>query len=226
LENCIVYFNDAPTNENVLFGTNSEANYTCSTPLLPGVGNFCKDPLLVDLAGGNLHLQAGSPCINAGSNYYLTNNFYGLYFTNDLDGNPRIAGGTVDVGVYELQSPSSVISYLWLQQYGLPTDGSADYADSDGDGMNNWQEWRTGTNPTNALSLLKMVPVAQTNNSGGVTVTWQSVAGINYFLQRGSDLALPLSTIESNIAGQDGTTSYDDETATDGVPYFYRVGVP
>ena len=52
----------------------------------------------MDLAGGDLHLQMGSPGINAGNNAYAVG-------TTDLAGRSRIVGGTIDVGAYEWQGP-------------------------------------------------------------------------------------------------------------------------
>jgi hypothetical protein len=174
----------------------------------------------VDFSGGDYHLQSNSLCINSGDNAVITNQ-------TDLDGNPRIVGGTADIGAYEFQTPSSVLSYAWAQQYGLPTDGSADFVDSDGDGMNNWQEFIAGTNPTNAASLLAMSSAVPLSGQNGVVVKWQSVDTRTYYLQRGTDLGSPtaFSTIQSNIVGQAGTTLFIDTTATNGRSFFYRVGV-
>ena len=54
------------------------------------------DPLLVNPTSGDLHINAGSPAINAGEN--LPSVQMG---TMDFDGNPRIIGGTVDLGADE-----------------------------------------------------------------------------------------------------------------------------
>ena len=216
LYNCIVYFNtDWFDNgrQAANYDSSSTLNYCCAIPLPPnGVSNIASDPLFVDYVHGNLRLQSNSPCINAGNNAYVTT-------TTDLDGRPRIVGRTVDIGAYEDQGPFN----QWLQQYGLPTDGSADYADPDHDGMNNWQEWVCGTNPTNVLSVLRMVSALPTSTN--TTVTWQSVVGVNYSLERGENLASPFTLWATNILGQAGTTRYADTHITGAGPFFYRVGV-
>ena len=216
LNNCILYFNTAADSAN--YNQDSGVlSYCCTTPMpTSGIGNITNAPLFVDYANGNLRLQSNSPCINAGNNAFVSS-------PTDLDGNPRIVSGAVDIGAYEFQSPGSVISYAWLQGYGLPTDGSADFADADHDGMNNWQEWICGTCPTNPLSALRLLSAAPVGIN--VTLTWQSVAGVNYFLERSTNLASPFTCLGTNITGQAGTTSYADTNATGAGPFFYRVGV-
>jgi hypothetical protein len=213
LYNCIVYFNDGGNG-----GDEISFKYCCTAPPLEGPGDIAADPGFVNADAGDFRLRPDSPCINAGLNAYTTG-------STDLDGNPRIVSGTVDIGAYEYQGPGSVISYAWLQQYSLPTDGSADYADPDGDGMNNWQEWRCQTDPTDALSALRLV--SATSAGTNVTVTWQSVAGVTYLLERSTSLAAnpPFSLLATNIAGQPGTTSFTDTNAASLAPLFYRVGV-
>jgi hypothetical protein len=190
-------------------------------PLPPGGGNFTNDPAFVNLPDGDLHLQSTSPCINSGNNDFIS-------LATDLDGNPRIVAGAVDVGAYEYQTPGSVISYAWLEQYGLPTDGSADYSDLDGTGMNDYQKWIAGLNPTNASSVLVMWPPVINTNSPDGTVSWQSVSNRSYNLERDTNLSAQpaFSIIQSNIPGSlFGTNSYVDTNAPGPGPYFYRVGV-
>ena len=222
LNNCIVYFNISTNGANCYQDqTGGVLNYCCTAPLpANGIGNMTNNPLFLNPLTGDFHLQSNSPCINSGNNAYVST-------TTDLDGNPRIVGGTVDIGAYEFQSPVSQISYAWLQQYNLPINTNTDFSDADGDGMNNWQEWIAGTDPTNPLSVLKMLAPASTNSPSGLVVSWQSVNTRTYYLQSSTNLgAQPaFSTIQSNIVGQAGTTSYTDTTATNDGPYFYRVGV-
>ncbi|HEU6449749.1 MAG TPA: thrombospondin type 3 repeat-containing protein [Verrucomicrobiae bacterium] len=214
--NCIIYDNAAIGGSN-FYGATLSFSDTFPFPT-NGIGNITNEPAFVDLVNGDLHLQSNSPCINSGKNAYAVG-------VADFDGNARIAGGTVDMGAYEFQSPSSIISYAWEQQFGLPTDGSADNSDSDGDGMSNWKEWIAGTDPTNAASVLEMYSPPSTNNAAGITVSWQSVTNVSYYLDRSSDLSAGFLTVQSNIVGQAGTTTVADVTATNAIPYFYRVGI-
>lgn len=214
LRNCVMYYNISPNGSNYAFGSES---YCCAAPLAAGTGNFTNAPLFVDFASGNLRLQSNSPCINTGANSSVAG-------ITDLDGRPRVVGGNVDIGAYELQGAASGEFIGWLQNYGIPTDGSADFSDTDGDRLNNWQEWICGTNPTNALSVLKVL--TPSNSLSGLRISWQSVTGKTYYVERGTDLLSrpAFYPLQSNIPGQAGTTSFFDTSANAG-PYFYRIGV-
>jgi len=211
LTNCIIYYNTIPSPPDSI-----QTAYNSCVPTAPyyGTGNITNASIFVDSVDGDFRLQSNSPCINAGYNASAT-------ATTDLTGNPRIAGGTVDIGAYEFQSPASVLSYAWALRYGLPTDGSADFVDGDGDGHNNWQEWRAGTVPNDSASVLRLF--SPTNGASGLTIRWQSVTNRIYWLDRATNLP-SFSTIATNLAGQSGTTSFLDTSATNSKTFFYRVG--
>ncbi|MHC4084319.1 MAG: right-handed parallel beta-helix repeat-containing protein [Planctomycetota bacterium] len=115
INNCILW-----GNEGLLFGLDSGSlsvsysnveggcPHTCIPPdceLDWGPGNIDADPLFLDSDGAdnvigteddNHRLLPGSPCIDAGDNSAIP-----LTVSTDLDGDPRITNGTVDMGAYE-----------------------------------------------------------------------------------------------------------------------------
>ena len=75
------------------------------------------------------------------------------------------------------------------------------------------------------LSALQML--SPTRGVSGLTVSWESVSGRNYFLERGTNPGVnpPFSTLATNIVGQPSTTTFTDTNAVGPGPFFYRVGV-
>ena len=110
LFNCIVYYNNIELPNTALSNYIASLNMTnCCTSPLPfyGTGNITNPPFFANPVGGDYHLNAASPCINAGINAFVTN-------VIDLDGNPRVVAGTVDMGAYEFPAP---IHYVNLQNH-------------------------------------------------------------------------------------------------------------
>jgi hypothetical protein len=94
IRNTIIYGNTAASDPNYYLNPYGPATFDhCdSTPLPPGTGNIASDP---GFANGGYRLDTGSPCIDTGTNQaWMTT-------ATDLDGNPRIANGTVDMGAFE-----------------------------------------------------------------------------------------------------------------------------
>jgi hypothetical protein len=81
------------------------------------------------------------------------------------------------------------------------------------------------TDPTNALSVLHLLSVAPAGSN--VTVVWQGVAGVNYFLERSTNLSSPIfESLATSLPGQAGITTFTHTNSAGAPANFYRVGVP
>jgi hypothetical protein len=118
--------------------------------------------------------------------------------------------------------------HSWLASYGLPSDGSADYLDSDGDGMNNRQEYLAGTNPTNAASVFKITS-GQVITGAQFVVRWSSVSNRLYDVLLASNLVTGTSAFvpllgATNLGGTPPLNTWTDSVSRP-TPLFYRVSV-
>jgi len=76
------------------------------------------DPLLVDPAGGDFHLRAGSPAVDAGDPAFVA-----ASGETDLDGAPRVSGTRVDIGADELTCGNAVLEAGEACDDGNPVEG-------------------------------------------------------------------------------------------------------
>src|ERR1035437_8429925 len=112
-------FSGAAGRLSVWFGSNQvpatvtdDAHVTAIAP--PGAGTV------------DVRVQSGAGNANSAANYTRPIWGYGLSVTSIVD---QFTFQTLDA------------FHTWLAYYGLPSNGSADYLDSDNDGLNNWQEY-------------------------------------------------------------------------------------
>ena len=110
---------------------------------------------------------------------------------------------------------------VWLPDY-----AAADVSDTDGDGLLAWQEYKLGSDPTDANSPagvenLYAWPEAALEN----VVRWDASslaegdAGSGYIVYRSED-----GSVYTAI-GSSATTEYTDPNVTDGVTYYYKASV-
>ena len=106
-------------------------------------------------------------------------------------------------------------------------DGSANFFDSDGDGFNNWQEWRCDTVPTTKSSALQFDGIMRLRAPDGAIIRWASTNSRTYALSRCTNLLFqpPFQPLVTGITGQAYSTSYTDTTTVGHGPWIYRIEV-
>jgi len=192
LKNCILYFNTSPSGPNY---ESTDFTNSCTTPLpISGTGNITNDPMFVSIATTNLRLSAGSPSRDTGRNSYATNS------VTDLDGDPRIVNGYVDMGAYEYQ--------------GSPQ------GDYDGDGNGNGDERVAGTDFANSNAFFAV------STMGSGSIGFDAVTGRVYAIERNDALMVTpqvWTEFTNNIPGTGGSMVINDPLP--GTNRNYRVRV-
>jgi hypothetical protein len=98
---------NATISNSIMFrGTGEEIKFYSGEPTVTycnvdggweGVGNIDEFPLFVDYIRGDYHLRWDSPCVDAGDPEFIIDEGQ-----VDIDGEPRVMGGRVDIGADEV----------------------------------------------------------------------------------------------------------------------------
>ena len=204
-------------------GGQAAATVQPNSTLVWAGGNLNLDPLFVNLAANNFRLNAGSPCIDTGTNLIARLN-------RDFDGIPRPLDGNgdgtpaFDMGAHEYLLPTADsngdgIPDGWTWSYGLdPTDPNVGNGNPDQDPQTTYQEWVADTNPTNAASYFRISSIsAGTTNAVG----FLSSSNRNYTLEH----TRQLPPTWSPVGTKRGRGGADSLPHTNGAQGFYRIRV-
>jgi len=220
--NCIVISNLQNATENNIVG--GSADYTCTSPAHAGSGNITNHPLFTNQLAHDYRIASNSPCIDMGVNDPW------MAAAEDLDGNPRLHNLVVDMGAYEMQSPSGTPDF---DQDGLSNaDEALVYgtartdADTDDDGIGDGDEIRANTDPTDISSVMKILQIAYQAN--GVDLTWQGGSVVTQYLEmlEIGQLEGPWTIVYTNLPATPLTNSKTLIISPSAQGALYRVRVP
>ncbi len=209
LKNCILWGNTASEGSEI---------YEKEKPIIvtysniqgghDGEGNIDADPLFVDAANDDLHLQGALPCIDTGTADGAP--------SDDLDGNFRPVGSGYDMGAYEYQGPIFIDSFTANPTTGkppLPVNFTCT-AHDDTNTITGYQ-WNFGDGSTEA-TLTGTVQHTYTihgtfsatctviNDNSDQTTTFAIIEVTNPIAVAGQDQIIPDNSVELN-----GSASYN-----------------
>lgn len=193
------------------------ANNFSAAWLNPSIAGLTGDVLL-----GTLHVTLPANC--------PTNSAYAIHFDH-ASASPnglasfkkRVNSGLVTRMDRSGSSANDGIPDSWRLRYFGTINNllSQAAADADGDGANNAQECKAGTNPNDASSILRMKSLKGQPHS--LSVRWPSVLNKQYVIERAASLYSTWSPVSTNT-GTGWDMEYQDSAPGSG-SRFYRVRV-
>jgi len=114
--------------------------------------------------------------------------------------------------------------YSWLAQHGLTNFNVDAMADADRDELPTWQEYLSGTNPTNSNSVFKIT--GRSVNAQGTVIRWSSASNRFYNLSRTTNLLQSFAAVAgaTNLPATPPENVYTNPAPTAG-PAFYKISV-
>jgi hypothetical protein len=154
-----------------------------------------------------------------------TNYYHFVNWTGD-------ASGTSNVIQVAMSAPRAVTANFaenlvtnnvpewWLAQNNLPVNDAGALADTDGDGIENWKEFRAGTDPNNSASRLLL---AGGMSGSAYILQWPSAPGRYYRLYCATNSINNFSVIASNIFANPPTNLFYINNPLDQAFYLIEV---
>ena len=225
----VTFAPNAPFNNSSIYNagprTNSTANF--GEAFMPTTFPI---PSSVNVTGSNVigYLNVTVPANANSSSSYAISFSHASASPNGLISFPRTTySGLITLSSRTNSSYGDGIPDSWrLRYFGTVYNQlSVSNADADGTGMNNWQKYQAGLDPTDPTSVLNEgvdQPMAQSPQD--MVLYWPSVAGQTYIIKRSSTLfPAQWTAISTNI----GTGTYMEIHDTSGGPNrYYEVTTP